>query len=65
MLSTPEMAAAYAQMGKSFEAQAVIEKLQQANPDYPIESWLANLIKSEGELQLIMNKLKSLGLSPS
>jgi tetratricopeptide (TPR) repeat protein len=59
------LAAAYAQMGKDFEAQAVIEKLQRTSPDYPVESWLRNFIKSEDELLAIMNKLQLLGLSRS
>lgn len=59
------LAAAYAQMGKDFEAQAVIEKLQRTNPDYPVESWLGNFIKSEDELQATLNKLQLLGLPRS
>jgi len=59
------LAAAYAQMGKDFEAQAIIEKLQRSKPDYPVEKWLGNFVKSESELQAIMSKLQSLGLSLS
>ena len=59
------LATAYAQMGQSFKAQAVIEKLQRTNPDYPVEKWLGNFVKSESELQAIMSKLQSLGLSHS
>ena len=59
------LAAAYAQMGQNFKAQAVIEKLQRTNPDYPVQKWLGNFIKSESELQAIMSKLQSLGLSLS
>jgi Flp pilus assembly protein TadD len=59
------LAAAYAQMGKDFEAQAIIEKLQRTKPDYPVEKWLGNFVKSESELQAIMSKLQSLGLSLS
>jgi tetratricopeptide (TPR) repeat protein len=59
------LAAAYAQMDQNFKAQAVIEKLQRTNPDYPVEKWLGNFVKSESELQAIMSKLQSLGLSHS
>ncbi len=59
------LAAAYAQMGKNFEAQAVIEKLQRTNPDYPAKNWLGSFIQSENELQATMSKLYSLGLSRS
>jgi tetratricopeptide (TPR) repeat protein len=56
------LAAAYAQMGKNFEAQAVIEKIQRTNPDYPVKNWLGHFIKPENELQAIMTKLELLGL---
>jgi tetratricopeptide (TPR) repeat protein len=56
------LAATYAQMGKDFEAQAVIEKLQRTHPGYPAKSWLGNFIKSEDELQAIMSKVQLLGL---
>jgi hypothetical protein len=59
------LAATYAQMGKDFEAQAVIEELQRTNPDFSVQHWLENFIKSEDELREIMNKLQSLGLSKS
>ena len=56
------LAAAYAQMGKNFAAQAIIEKIQRTDPDYPAENWLGNFIKSEKELEATMSKLYSLGL---
>ena len=59
------LAAAYAQMGKNFEAQSVIEKIQRTNPGFPAENWLGNFIKSENELEATMSKLYSLGLSRS
>ena len=59
------LAAAYAQMGKNFEAQAIIEKLQRTNPDYPVNNWLGNFTESENELQAIMSKLYALGLPRS
>jgi Tfp pilus assembly protein PilF len=59
------LAAAYAQMGQNFEAQAIIEKIQRTEPDYPAKNWLGNFIKSENELQATMNKLYSLGLPRS
>lgn len=57
------IAATYAQIGEGFKAQAMIEKLQRTSPDYPVERWLGNYIKSEDELQTIMSTLQSLGLS--
>ena len=59
------LAAAYAQMGKDFEAQAIIEKLQRTNPEYPVERWLGNFINSEDEIEAIMSKLQLLGLPRS
>jgi tetratricopeptide (TPR) repeat protein len=59
------LAAAYAQMGQNFKAQAIIEKLQRADPDFPAENWLGNFIKSENELEATMSKLYSLGLPRS
>jgi len=59
------LAAAYAQMGQNFKAQAIIEKLQRTDPDYPAENWLGNFMKSEKELEATMSKLYSLGLSHS
>ena len=59
------LAASYAQLGKDFEAQAIIEKLNQTNPEFPVKSWFGNFIKSEDKLQMIMHKLQSLGLSRS
>jgi tetratricopeptide (TPR) repeat protein len=59
------LASAYAQMGQNFKARAVIEKLQRTNPDYPVQKWLGTFMKSESELQAIMSKLQSLGLSHS
>jgi hypothetical protein len=59
------LAAAYAQMGKKFEAQAIIEKLQRTNPDYPVKNWLGSFTESENELQAIMSKLELLGLPRS
>jgi len=59
------LAATYAQMGQNFKAQAIIEKILRANPDYPVKSWLGNFIKSENQLEATMSKLYSLGLSRS
>jgi len=52
-------------MGQNFKAQAIIEKILRANPDYPVKSWLGNFIKSENQLEATMSKLYSLGLSRS
>lgn len=57
------LAAAYVQIGKDFEAQAILEKLQRTNPDYPTERWLNNFIKSGVEPRAILKQLHSLGLS--
>jgi tetratricopeptide (TPR) repeat protein len=59
------LAAAFAQIGKNFEAQAIIEKIQRTDPDYPAKNWLGNFIKSENELEATMSKLYSLGLPRS
>jgi len=59
------LAAAFAHIGKNFEAQAIIEKIQRTDPDYPAKNWLGNFIKSENELEATMSKLYSLGLSRS
>lgn len=58
-------AATYVQTGKDFEAQAIVEKLQRAHPDYPVRQWLNNFIKSEDEVLAIVNQLQLLGLSTS
>jgi tetratricopeptide (TPR) repeat protein len=59
------LAAAYAQMGKDFEAQAVIEKIQRTDPDFPFKNWLGSFIKPENELEATLSKLHSLGLPRS
>ena len=56
-------AAAYVQTGKDFEAQAIVEKLQRTHPNYPVNRWLNNFIKSDDEVRAITNQLQSLGLS--
>ena len=55
------LAATYAQMGKDFEARAIIEKLQRTSPHFSAASWLGNFIKSEEELRETISKLQSLG----
>ena len=59
------LAASYVQMGKDFEARAIVEKLQRVNPEYPVERWLGNFIKSEDEIGMIMDKFQILGISNS
>ncbi len=59
------LGAAYAQMDQNFKAQSIIEKLQRTGPDFPVENWLGNFIKSEDELEATMSKLYSLGLPRS
>ena len=56
------LAASYLQMGETFKARAIIEKLHRTNPDFPIEAWLANFIKPADELQAIATELRSLGI---
>jgi tetratricopeptide (TPR) repeat protein len=54
------LAAAYAQLGQNFQAQAVFKRLRETNPDYPVEQWLAFSIKSSVELDATMDLLRSL-----
>ena len=58
------VAATYAQLGRDFQARAILSNLSETNPDYPVEQWMARYIKSEDELQETMDLLRSLG-SPS
>jgi len=57
------MAATYAQLGREFQAEAILSKLLETNPDYPAEQWMARYIKSEDELQETLELLRSLGFS--
>lgn len=56
------VAATYAELGKEFEAQAVIENLQRTHPSYPVEAWLRHYIKSEDDLRETLTQLRRLGL---
>ena len=55
------VAATYAQLGRNFQAQAILSNLNETNPDYPVEQWMARYIKSEDELQESMDLLQSIG----
>ena len=55
------VAATYAQLGRDFQARAILSNLSETNPDYPVEQWMARYIKSEDELQETMDLLRSLG----
>jgi tetratricopeptide (TPR) repeat protein len=56
------LAATYAGLGRDFEAEAVVEKLQRTAPDYPVEPWLANFLKSDDALAQTMDRLRASGL---
>ena len=56
-------AAAFAQLGRDFQARSMIERLNTDYPDYPVEGWLRNYIKSDDDLQATVEMLQSLGLS--
>jgi tetratricopeptide (TPR) repeat protein len=56
-------AATYSQLGKDFEALAIVEKLQRTSPDYPAKKWLKNFIKSDDEVLAIMDQLQLSGSS--
>ena len=55
------VAATHAQLGQDFQAQAILSRLSETNPVYPVEQWMARYIKSEDELQETMVLLRSLG----
>ena len=55
------VAATYAQLGRDFQAQAILQKLRETNPGYPVEQWMARFIKSGDELQETIELLRSLG----
>lgn len=57
------IAATYAQLGKDFQAQAILNKLLETYPDYPVEQWMAHFIKTEDELQETVDLLRSLKIS--
>ena len=59
------LTATCANPGKTFEAQAIVERLERTNPDCPAEDWLRIYIKSEAELRAMMSRLKSRGLPRS
>jgi len=56
------LAATYSGIGRDFEAEAVIERLLRAAPDYPVEPWLANYLKSDRALAETMDRLRAAGL---
>lgn len=56
------LAAAYSGLGRNIEAQAVVERLRRTAPDYPVQPWLANFLKSNQQLTQTMGRLRSAGL---
>jgi tetratricopeptide (TPR) repeat protein len=56
-------AATFAHLGRDFQARSMIEKLSAEYPEYPVEAWLRNYIKSEADLQATMSMLRALSLS--
>jgi tetratricopeptide (TPR) repeat protein len=54
------LAATYLKNNKSLEAQVVMEKMLRTDPDYPIERWLNNFIKSEEEVRETVDELLAL-----
>lgn len=59
------IAATYSHLDRGFEARAVVERLQRTDPDYPVEDWLANYLKSEAQRSDTMGRLRQLGWSDS
>jgi len=56
------LAATYSGLGRTLEAEAVVERLLRTAPDYPVEPWLANFLKSDQALTQTMNRLRAVGL---
>ena len=46
--------------GDYLGATKSMEKLHRTHPDYPVEAWLKNYIKSDDELQSMLDKLHAL-----
>ncbi len=55
------LAVTYAGLGRDFEAEAVVERLMRTAPDYPVERWLANFLKSDEALNQAMARLRASG----
>jgi adenylate cyclase len=58
-------AATYAQLGKEEEARAIIKKLIQSHPQFPVNRWLAKWLRSSNDLSVTMDSLYRLGLPRS
>ena len=56
------LAATYGELGQDFRAGAILERVAQESPDFPTREWLARFIKQPAQLEVTMNKLRSLGL---
>ena len=56
------LAATYAGLGRTLEAEAVVARLLRTAPDYPVERWLANFLKSDPALTRAMDRLRAAGL---
>jgi len=56
------LATTYAGLGRNLEAEAVVARLLRTAPDYPVEPWLANFLKSDQALAEAMDRLRAAGL---
>lgn len=56
------LAATYSGLGRTLEAEAVVERLLRTAPDYPVEPWLANFLKSDEAMTQTMDRLRAAGL---
>jgi len=56
------LAATYAGLGRTFEAEAVVARLLRTAPDYPVEPWLAHFLRSDQALTEAMDRLRAAGL---
>ena len=54
------LAATYLKMNKSLEARAIMEKILRTDPNYPVERWLNNFMKSEEEVRETADHLHAL-----
>jgi len=57
------LAATYGELGQEFRARAILERMEQASPNFPARQWLAWFIKPPEQLEEKMDRLRSLGLS--
>ncbi len=57
------LAAAYARMGRKTEARQLLENIHSSYPDFPVEGWLANWLTAAGQLNSVMDTLRTHGFS--